>query len=159
MRADTKKAPCSKQGAFRNWPSKVQSRRRQRELTRLLYDAFRLPQIAAEALDALAGIFKVACLGRVGDAEGGAKAEGRTLHDGDAFGFQELGDKILVVAEYLAGRRLLADGAGAGWIDVERAFRTRTVDAAGLVQHGHHEVAALLEHLVVRRDEILRTVE
>src|SRR5262245_44084092 len=115
----------------------------------------RLAKIAAKALDALAGVFEVRGLGRIGDAEGRSQAKRRTLHDGDALGFQKLGDKVLVIAEHLAGRRLLADGAGAGRIDIERAFRTRTVDAVGLVQHGHHEVAALLEHLVVRRDEIL----
>src|SRR3954470_9777278 len=110
---------------------------------------YRSAKIAAEPLDALAGFFEVRGLGRVGDAERRAETEGRALHHRDAFGLQQLGDKILVIGEHLAGGRGLADGAGAGRIDVERAFRARTVDALGLVQHGHHEVAALLEHLVV----------
>ena len=44
-------------------------------------------------------------------------------------------------------------------IDVERAFRLRALDALGLVQHRHHEIAPLPEHLVVARDEVLRTVQ
>ena len=106
-------------------------------------------QIAAEALDALAGVLEVGGLGRVGDAERRAEAERRTLHDGDAFVLQQFGDEVLVIGDHLARRRGLADGAGAGRIDVERAFRPRAVDALGLVEHRHHEVAALLEHLVV----------
>src|SRR5215813_8761423 len=104
----------------------------------------RLAQIAAKALDALAGVFEVRRLGRIGDAEGRSKAEGRSLHHSDAFSFQKLRDKILVIGEQLARRRGLADGAGAGRIDVKGAFRARAVDAPRLVQHAHHEVAALL---------------
>src|SRR5437762_4690851 len=80
----------------------------------------RLFQVAAEPLDAAAGLFQVFGLGGVGDAERRAEAERRTLHHRDTLGFQELGDEILVGRELLAGRRGLAHGAGAGRIDVER---------------------------------------
>src|ERR1700739_569328 len=73
-----------------------------------------LAQVATEALDALAGIFQVRRLGRIGNAERRSKPECRTLHDSDAFALQELGDEVLVIAEHLARGRSLADGAGAG---------------------------------------------
>src|SRR3954470_13230908 len=104
-----------------------------------------LPQIAAEALDALAGVFEVRGLGRIGDAECRAEAEGRTLHHRDAFGLEQLGHEGLVIVDHLARRRGLADRAGAGRIDVERAFGAWALDALGLVEHGDDEVAALLE--------------
>src|SRR4051794_36754373 len=104
-------------------------------------------QIAAEALNALAGVFEVRGLGRVGDAESRAEAESRTLHHGDAFGLQKFGDELLVVSDHIARRRFPADRTSAGRIDVERAFRPRAFDAIGLVQHGDDEIAALLEHL------------
>src|SRR5262245_43995769 len=85
----------------------------------------RLAQIAAKALDALAGVLEVRRLGRIGDAEGRSQAEGRSLHHRDALGFQQFRDKILVIGEHLARRRGLADGAGAGRIDIEGAFRAR----------------------------------
>ena len=47
----------------------------------------------------------------------------------------------------------------AGREDVERAFRARAFQALRLVQHGDDEVAALLEDLAARRDEVLRAVE
>src|SRR6478735_2352542 len=118
-----------------------------------------LPQISAKALDALAGVFEIGGLGGVGNPERRSETERRTLHDGDTFVFQELGDEILVVADHPAGRRGLANGAGAGRVDIERAFGPRAYDAVGLIEHRHREVATLLEHLVVGRDEVLRTVE
>src|SRR5262245_43284638 len=57
----------------------------------------RLAKISAEALDALAGVLEVGGLGRIGDAERRPKTEGRALHHRDAFGFQKLGDKVLVI--------------------------------------------------------------
>src|SRR3954471_10107958 len=113
-----------------------------------------LPQITAEALDALAGVFEVRGLGCIGDAECRAEAEGRSLHHRDAFGFQQFCDEVLVVLDHLARRRSLADGAGAGRVDIERTFRTRTIDARSLIEHRHNEIAALLEHGVVLGDEI-----
>jgi len=47
-----------------------------------------LSQVAAEALDALAGIFKIGGFGRVGNPERRAEAERGTLHDGHAFVLQ-----------------------------------------------------------------------
>src|SRR3984957_3591612 len=67
-----------------------------------------LPQIAAKALDAFAGIFEVGGLGGVGDTECRAQAERRALHHRDAFGFQQLRDEVLVVLDHLARRRSLA---------------------------------------------------
>src|SRR5262245_24646571 len=64
----------------------------------------RLAKISAEALDALASVLEVGGLGRIGDAERRSKTEGRALHHCDAFGFQKLGDKVLVIGEHLAGR-------------------------------------------------------
>src|SRR4051812_33148821 len=51
-----------------------------------------LSQIAAEALDALAGIFEIGSFGRVRNPERRAEPERRTLHDGHAFVLQKLGD-------------------------------------------------------------------
>src|SRR5438132_2401860 len=116
--------------------------------------SFGLSQIAAEALDAAAGLFEVLGLGRVGDAERRPEAERRTLHHRNAFGLEQLGDEILIVAELLAVRRSLADRAGAGRIDVERALGARALDAVRLVEHRDAEVAPFLEDLVVLRDEI-----
>src|SRR6516225_10499318 len=118
-----------------------------------------LAQIAAKALDALAGILEIARLGRVGNPERRAKPERRTLHHGNALGFQELGDKAFVVLDHIARWRGPADRARTGRIDIERTLRPRTVDALGLVEHADHEIAPFLEHLVVRRDKVLRTVE
>src|SRR6185312_14160144 len=86
-----------------------------------------LLQIAAEALNAAAGFFQVFGLGGVGNTKRRAETEGRPLHHRDAFGIQQLGDEVLVAAELLAGRGGLADGAGAGRIDVEGAFRHRAL--------------------------------
>src|SRR6202011_2753763 len=122
-------------------------------------DCLGVSQVAAKALDAFAGVFEIGGLGGVGDPERRAKPERRALHHGDALRLQELGDEILVVADHLAGRRSLADGTGAGRIDVEGALRPRAIDALGLIEHRDHEIAALLEHLVVHWNEILRTVQ
>src|SRR5262249_19834223 len=116
-------------------------------------------QIPAEALDAPAGFFERRGGGRVGNTEGGAETEGRALHHRDAFRLQELGDEVLVAGERLAARRLAPHGAGARRVHVERAVRLRALDAVGLVEHGDHEVAPLLEDGVVLRDEVLRPVE
>src|SRR2546430_9144899 len=105
-------------------------------------------QVAAEALDPAAGLFEVLGLGRIGNAERRRRAEGRALHHRDAFRLQQLGDEILVGLELLARWRRSADRARARGIHVERAVGFRAVDAAGLVEHGHHEIAALPEHLV-----------
>src|ERR1043165_1455137 len=105
-------------------------------------------QIPAESLDAAAGFLQVLGLGRIGNAERRADAERRALHHRDAFGVEQLGDEVLVGAEFLAARRRLAHRAGAGRIDVERAFRPRTLHAARLVEHRDNEVAPLLEDLV-----------
>src|ERR1700753_1265652 len=118
-----------------------------------------LAQISAEALDALAGVLEVRGLGGVGNPECRPQPERRPLHHGDALVLQQLGDEILVVADHLAGRRGFADGSGAGRIDVERALRPRAFDPLGLVEHRDREIAPLLAHLVVRRNEILRAVE
>src|SRR6478736_8040287 len=118
-----------------------------------------LSQIAAKALDAFAGVLQIGSPGRVGNAERRAEPERRALHHRDAFVFQKLGDEILIVGDHLARRRSLADGAGAGRVDIESPLRSRAIDPLGLVEHRHHEIAALLEHLVVRRNEVLRTVE
>src|SRR6266851_8026746 len=141
---------------FRAW----RPTRKPRSSARCLHDRSRdLAQISAEALDALAGVLQRRGGGGVGNAEGRAVTERRSLHHRDAFRFQELGDEILVGLERLAGRRLLADRAGAGRKHVERALRLRADDALRVVEHGDAEVAPLLEDPVVLRDEVLRPVE
>jgi hypothetical protein len=50
-------------------------------------------------------------------------------------------------------------GAGAGRIDVERAFRFGAMDAARLIEHRDAEIAPLLEDRVVLGDEVLRPFE
>src|SRR5215475_10892021 len=108
----------SKTRRFRKLPSKHQDHYVARDLTDLFSTrsshAETLAQIAAKALDALAGIFEVAGLGRIGDAERGSEPECGTLHDRDAFSFKQLGDEVLVITKLLARRRGLADRAGAG---------------------------------------------
>lgn len=118
-----------------------------------------LRAIGAEALDALAGLFEKVFRGRIGDAEVRAEAESRSLHDGDAFGFQKFGNEIRIRLDDLARRRGLADQAGAGRINVECAFRSRAADALGTVEHGDDEVTAAFEDFLVRRNEILRAVQ
>src|SRR5690606_30455322 len=119
-------------------------------------DLCALPQFRREALDAPAGLPEQRLRGGVGNAEIGSKAEGSPVDDGHALCFQELRDKILVVFDHLAGRRLPADDAGTGRIDVERALRRGAVDSPRLVEHGDHEVATRLEDRLVARDAILR---
>src|SRR4029077_4635695 len=118
-----------------------------------------LPQIAAEALDARAGLFERAGRGRVGNAERLANPEWRALHHGDALGLQQFGDEIIVGRELFAGRRGLADGAGARRINIKSAFRLRALDAAGLIEHRDAQIAPLLEDLVVLGDEVLWPIE
>src|ERR1700684_725353 len=84
-----------------------------------------LSQIATKALDALAGFLEIAVFRGIGNPERRSEPERRTLHHRDAFGLQQLGDEILVVADHLARWRSLAHGAGAGRVDIERALRPR----------------------------------
>jgi hypothetical protein len=82
-------------------------------LRSVISDCRQLSQIAAEALDTLAGIFEIGRLGRIGNPESRSQSKGRALHDGNAFALQQLGDEVFVIADQLARRRGLADGAGA----------------------------------------------
>src|SRR5215471_758556 len=116
-----------------------------------------LLQVAAEALDAPAGLLNQLGVGGIGNAECGAKAERGALDDRDAFGLQQLSHEVLVGLEQLAAWRRLAHGSRTGRIHVERALRLRTMDALCLVQHRDAEVTALLEDLVVLRNEVLRS--
>ena len=86
-----------------------------------------LPQAGAEALDALAGLLQRRCRRGVGDAEVRAEPERGSLHHRNPFCIKQFGDEILVGADLVAGRRQLADGAGAGRIDVERPLRLRDI--------------------------------
>src|SRR5262249_53514376 len=116
----------------------------------------KLLQIAAKALDASAGFLEIGKTCGIGNTKRWSKAECRALHHGHTLRFQKLCDEVLVVLQFLARRRGLANGAGAGRKHVERALRARTVDAFGLVEHPDHQVAPLLEDPSVLRDEILR---
>ena len=82
--------------------------------------------------------------------------EGRAVHHRDTGLLQQIADEILVVRDRLAGRGSLADDAGAGRVDIERALGPRAKQAGHPVQHIDDEVAPLLEAAVVDRDEILR---
>ena len=68
------------------------------------------------------------------------------MNDGNAFGFQKLGDEVLVRLDDLARRRGLADQAGAGRVDVEGTFRRRAGNALSLVQHRNDEIAPGLRY-------------
>src|ERR1700730_2773783 len=116
-------------------------------------------QVPAKALDAPACLFELRGRGSVGNTERRTKPERRALYHRDALGFQQLGDEVLVVADHLAGRRGLADGAGAERVDVERTVGLGTGQPLRLVEHADREVAPLLEHGVVLGDEVLRAVE
>src|SRR5207248_2749322 len=69
-----------------------------------------LPQAAAEALDAAAGLLQVFGLGGIRDAERRPQPEGGALHHRHPLGFQQLGHEILVGGELATRRRGLADG-------------------------------------------------
>src|SRR5262245_3864358 len=116
-------------------------------------------QVAAETLDAPACFLEILGLSRIGNAKSRSQSECRALHDRHTLGLEEFSDKILVSGEFLSGWCGFAHRAGAGRVDIEGTLRRRTLDAIGLVEHRHHEVAALLEDLVVFGDEILRTVQ
>src|SRR5229473_5629641 len=113
----------------------------------------------AGALDARAGVAQRFGRGGVGDAEMGRQTEGHALHHRDALGIEQILDEIGVGFDRLALGRALAERAGAGGIDIERALRPRALDALGAVEHADHEIAALLEGGVVPGDEILGPVE
>src|SRR5262245_9954760 len=122
-------------------------------------DCRRSAQIAAEALDAAARLFELRGRRRIRDAERRAQAERRALDDGDAFGFEQFGDEVLVGLDLLAGWRGLADSPGAERVDVERAIRLGAVEPFCLVEHADREITPRLEHRVVLGDEILGPVE
>ena len=60
-------------------------RQARKEMVVGLYRA--LLQIPAKALNAAARFFEIFCLGRVGNAEGGSKAEGGALNHRNTFSF------------------------------------------------------------------------
>ena len=71
-----------------------------------------LLQIAAEALDAPAGLLQVLVLGRIRDAERRAEAERRALHDGDTLSDANVVGTVTVdghdiVTDYRAARRMI----------------------------------------------------
>src|SRR4051812_38419110 len=59
-------------------------------------------QCLAGADDPRAGFLQRLGRGRVGDAEVGREAEGRALHRGDTFRFQQIGHEIVVGRDLLA---------------------------------------------------------
>ena len=84
-------------------------------------------------------------------------AERRAVHGGDALLLQQRQHEALVVGRSACRRALVLPMQP--WIDgihVERALRLVAVDARRLVQHLHHQVAALLEDLAHRLDRFLR---
>ena len=90
----------------------------------------------------------------------GRQAERRALHHRHALGLEQIVRRSRsslpitlpsgVVLPIMPAQRR---------IDVERALRPRAVQALGLVQHRHDQVAALLEHRGVLGDEVLRPVQ
>src|SRR5579859_155892 len=130
----------------RDWPNAMEWWRRTliRPASRATFSRKgrrRLPHLAAEALDAGAGVFEQGVGGRVADAEVGREAEGRAEHHRDPLGLQELGGEVLVRADGLARRGGLAQQAFARRIDVKRALRGRTAQPTRLVQHRDNQVA------------------
>ena len=89
----------------------------------------------------------------------GLMAKAAPCTHGHALLVQQRQHEVLVGVDLDALGRGLADQPLAGRIDVERALRLRALEALGLVQHRHHEIAPLHERLVVARDEVLRTVQ
>src|SRR5271165_6866073 len=116
-------------------------------------------QTLAEALDARAGLAQRCGVGGVADAEVTGIKEGRAVDDGDAFFLQQRDDEAFVVGDLRAALRGLADAAMHRREDVERALRLVAGDARRLVQHVHHQVAAILVNFRHRRDALLRTVQ
>src|SRR5205814_3241901 len=119
----------------------------------------KLFQGVAGALDAGAGVAQLLGRGRVGDAEMRREAKRLAMHDRDALGFEQIAREILVAGDHRALRRPLPESSSAVRIDVERALRPRAVETGHLVQQLDYEIAPLLEHLGVLRDEILRSRE
>src|SRR5690348_3177601 len=118
-----------------------------------------LRQVAAEALDTPASFLQLSRGHRIGHAERGADPERRALHHRNPLGRQQLGDKVLVGLELLAGWRGAPHRLSAGGVDVKRSLRFWATQAPGLVEHGDAEVTPLLKDTVVLRNEILWSVE
>src|SRR3546814_406177 len=98
-------------------------------MSRLHHEQALVGQGLAGLPDARASLLQRLGRGRVGHPEVGRQAEGLALHRGDADRLQQVGDEVLVGLDHLAVRRLLADAAGAGGIDVEGPFRLMAVEA------------------------------
>ena len=81
------------------------------------------------------------------------------MHHGHAFLIQQVRDEVFVGGDELAVLRLLAQGLRAVGIDIEGALGHRALDIFRLVQHGDHEVPALLEGVAEDRQMVLRAVE
>src|SRR6185312_15797310 len=81
----------------------------------------RLGERLARPLDAAAGFLDQVGARRIGDAKSRRQAEGLALNHRDADRFEKIGHEIGIAADRAAVRRLLADGAGAGRIDIEGA--------------------------------------
>lgn len=118
-----------------------------------------LLQIPAETLYPRAGLFEIFGRSGVRNAEGGAARKRSAVNNGDAFFFQQCRGEGFVVDDLDTRFAGHANGACARWIDIECAFRRRALEAARLVEHGDHEIAALFEDRIVLFDEVLRTIE
>src|SRR5262245_40543378 len=91
-------------------------------------------QIAAEALDAPARFLEILGLRRIGNAKSRSQSECGALHDSHALGLEEFSDEILVGGEFLSAGCGFAHRAGAGWVDIESAFRCSTRGVLMLVK-------------------------
>src|SRR5215469_13449432 len=101
----------------------------------------RLRQRDAGPFDAAHRFLQDLVAGRVGDAEMRREAKRVAVHHRDPLGGEQVFDKILVAADYLALWGLLAEQPGAGRIDVKRSLWPRTMEAGDLVQRADHEIA------------------
>src|SRR5260370_20561206 len=118
-----------------------------------------LAERAAGAVNAGAGLAQFLGRGGVGDAEMRRQPKRRAMHDRHALGFEQITSEILVILDRVALGGALADQAGAGRIDIKRACRPRAMEARHPVKRIDDEVAPVLEHGGVPRDEILRPIE
>lgn len=111
----------------------------------LSYGAGIALQRGTRLLDTTTGLFQ-RLLGRgVGDAEVRREPERLTLNSGDAFGFEQIGNKIAVALDDLAVGGPFADASGARRVDVEGSLGLGAINATRFVQHRHDQISAGLK--------------
>ena len=82
-----------------------------------------------------------------------------TVNHGDTLRIEQIVDHVFIVIEDRARWCFRAQQTRATGVNVERAFRRVAMQTRRVIKHFHHQVAALLEHRIVLRDEILWAIQ